>query len=101
MGLVILDSLEAKGAAGLFVDDDFHLREIKIERAVGKAAPAQHGSELPGGMQTAREFIVRSGLEDGEGFLVGEPPRTLDHRSRETRAPHRAVFGKADENGMG
>ena len=41
MGLVVLDPLEPERSAGFSIDDDFHFREIEVERAVGKAPTAE------------------------------------------------------------
>src|SRR4051794_755622 len=99
MRFVVLDPLKAERAAGLSIHDDFHLGEIEVERTISKTAPAQNRRQLPSGMQTAREFVVRRSLQDGEGLLVGEPPRALDDGARKAGAADRTVPGEPDEDG--
>ena len=100
MRFVVLDSLETQRASGLFVDDHFHFRKIEVERAVGETAPAQNRGEIPGGVQTTRELVVRRFLDKRIGLFVSEPAGALDDGAGEAGTLRSAVLGEADENRM-
>ena len=58
MRFIVLDSFEPCRFA-VFVDIDFHFREIEIERALLESFAAQQRSELPRIVQSPAELAVR------------------------------------------
>ena len=96
VGMSVNDLMRLAGAA-VFIELDFDLRHLQIQRAVGEAILAQQGGHFPCLLDRADERRIRAfrcalAIEDGLRLFVGKLRTRVDHRIDEFRVQDMAVF---------
>ena len=90
VGNVVLDQLQLHGTT-LTIKPDLHLGHFQIECPCGKAAFAQGGGTVPGGMDATAHFIGGRGLKHGKGLSIGEARGAADDGTAKADMADRAV----------
>src|SRR2546421_11738624 len=98
MRFVVLDAFESNRFA-VFIEINFHLWKIEIERAVLEAFPAQQRSELPSGVQSLTQLAIRFRFQNRVSFFVSQALRAANHGSGKAGIFCAAVFVELNENG--
>src|SRR5262245_6518115 len=99
MRFIVLDALQSCWLA-LFIDPDFYLWKIEIQRAVFESLPPQQRSEFPGDMKPFTQLVAGRRHQNRVCFFVREPERTANDASRKPRASGHAAFVELNEYGM-
>src|SRR5437588_12132635 len=97
MRFVVLDAFESNRFA-VFIDINFHLRKIEIERSVLETFSAQQRSEFPRHMQSLAELTVRFRFQNRVSFFVSQPLRAANHGSGKAGISCAAVFVELNKN---
>src|SRR5262249_4154952 len=99
MRFIVLDALQSCWLA-LFIDPDFYLWKIEIQRAVFESLPPQQRGEFPGDMKPFTQLVAGRRHQNRVCFFVREPERTANDASRKPRAFGHAAFVELNEYGM-
>ena len=97
---VVLHPLDARDPA-LFVEPDFALGKIQVERAGLEAQPPDALGQLVRVVQHARDRVRRFRLQERHYLAVTEAPLGMNHRREEPRLQHLAVVGHEKLDALG
>src|SRR5437764_2649337 len=97
MRFVVLDAFESNRFA-VFIEINFHLGKIEIERAVLETFSAQQRSELPSSVQSLAELAVRFRFQNRVSFFIGQSLRAANYGSGKAGIFCVAIFVKLNEN---